>query len=94
MREMIDYLASAKAMELATDPRALFIAAVIFIAAVLLRSKFVLLLLFAMGGMLAVIRFSNIDSSGVTMDKQMFVFVGGTLVVAVVLIYFLFIRGD
>ena len=94
MREIIDFLASAKAMELATDPKALFLAAVIFIAAVLMRSKFLLLLLFGVGGVLAVIRYSNLDTGAATMDKQMIYFVGGILAVAVVLIYFLFIRGD
>jgi hypothetical protein len=94
MGEILDFLTSAKIMELATDPRVLFLAAVVFIAAVLLRSKFVLLLLFAVGGVLAVIRYSNLDAGTAGMDKQMLIFVGGILAVAVVLIYFLFIRGD
>ncbi len=94
MKEIIDFLASANAMELATDPRALFLAAVIFIAAIWMRSKFVLLLLFGVGGVLAVIRYTNLDSGAATMDKQMLILVGGILAVAVVLIYFLFIRGD
>ncbi|MBI5577505.1 MAG: hypothetical protein HY896_14230 [Deltaproteobacteria bacterium] len=94
MGELLDFLTSAKLMDLATDPRVLFLAAVVFIAAVLLRSKFVLLLLFAVGGVLAVIRYSNLDSGAAVMDKQMLTVVGGILAVAVVLIYFLFIRGD
>lgn len=94
MTEIIDFLTSAKLMDLAVDPRVLFLAAVVFIAAVLLRSKFVLLLLFALGGVLAVIRYTNLDTGTAAMDKHMLTFVGGILAVAVVLIYFLFIRGD
>lgn len=94
MADFIDYMTSAKAMELATDPKILFLAAVIFVGAILTRSKFVLLLLFALGGILAVIRYSNVSTGAAIMDKQMLTFVGGSLAVAVVLIYFLFIRGD
>ena len=94
MNEIIDFLTSAKAMELATDPRVLFGAAVVFIAAIWMRSKLILLLLFGVGATLAVIRYTNLDTGAATMDKQMIYFVGGILAVAVVLIYFLFIRGD
>lgn len=94
MSDIIDFLISAKLTELATDPRVLFITGVIFVAAILMRSKFVLLLLFGVGGVLAVVRYANLDAGGSPMDKQMLVFVGGIFGVAVVLIYFLFIRGD
>lgn len=95
MAEIIDFLTSAKITELATDPRVLVLTAVIFIAAILMRSKFILLLLFGVGGILAVIRYSNVGAAaGGPMDHQMLIFVGGILVVAVLLIYFLFIRGD
>ena len=95
MDGIIDLLTSAKVMELATDPRVLALAGLIFVAAIFMRSKFILLLLFGVGGILAIIRYSNLGAAGVApMDHQMFIFVGGILVVAVLLIYFLFIRGD
>jgi hypothetical protein len=94
MNEIIDFFTSAKATELAADPRVLFLAAVIFIGAILMRSKFVLLLLFGVGGVLAVIRYVNLSPGSAPLDQQMLTFVGGILVVAVVLIYFLFIKGD
>lgn len=94
MADFIDYMTSANVMELATDPKILFLAGVIFVGAILTRSKFVLLMLFALGGTLAVIRYSNVGTSAAIMDKEMLTFVGGSLAVAVVLIYFLFIRGD
>ncbi|MBI5341872.1 MAG: hypothetical protein HZB63_00845 [Deltaproteobacteria bacterium] len=94
MTEIIDFLTSAKATELAADPRVLFLAAVIFIGAILMRSKFVLLLLFGVGGVLAVIRYVNLGPGSAPLDQQMLTFVGGILAVAVVLIYFLFIKGD
>ena len=95
MNEIMDFLTSAKVTELAADPRVLAVAGVIFIAAVFLRSKFILLLLLGVGGVLAVLRYSNLGvQGGAPLDQQMLVFVGGILVVAVLLIYFLFIRGD
>lgn len=94
MTEIIDFLTSANATELAADPRVLFLAAVIFIAGVIMRSKFVLILLFGVGGVLAVMRYANMGPGSAPLDRQMLIFVGGILVVAVVLIYFLFIKGD
>lgn len=94
MSDVIDFLTSAKATDLATDPRVLFLAAVIFVAAVLMRSKFIMLTLFGVGGVIALVRYVNLGAGGAPMDKQMLIFVGGIFAVAVVLIYFLFIRGD
>ena len=94
MKEIVDFLTSAKLMELATDPRVLFMAAVVFIIAALFRLKLVLLLLFAIAGILAVIRYTSPSAGGGGVDKEMLYFVGGILAVAVVLIYFLFIKGD
>jgi len=94
MKEIVDFLTSAKLMELATDPRVLFLTAVVFVIAVLLRWKIVLLLLFGVGAILAVVRYTNPTAGGGAVDQQMLLFVGGILAVAVVLIYFLFIKGD
>lgn len=94
MTEIVDFLTSAKIMELATDPRVLFLVAVVAIIAVLMRWKMVLLLLFAIGGVVAVVRFTRPGGGSGAVDTQMLLFVGGILAVAVILIYFLFIKGD
>jgi hypothetical protein len=94
MKQILDFLTSASIMDLAADPRVLFGAAVVFVLAVLFRWKYVLLFLFGIGGTMAVIRFANVAGGEASIDRNLLTFAGGTLVVAVVLIYFLFIRGD
>jgi hypothetical protein len=94
MKEIVDFLTSAKIMDLATDPLVLFLVAVVFVIGALMRWKLVLLLLFAVGGILAVVRFTHPGTGGGAADLKMLMFVGGILAVAVVLIYFLFIKGD
>lgn len=94
MSEIIDFLTSAKIMDLATDPRVLFLTAVLVIVAVIMRWKFVLLLLFGVGGSLAVVRYSRLGEGAGVLDRNLIVFVGGAVLVVAVLIYFLFIRGD
>jgi hypothetical protein len=81
-------------MDLATDPLVLFLVAVVFVIAALMRWKLILLLLFAVGAILAVVRFTHPGTGGDAFDLKMLLFVGGILAVAVVLIYFLFIKGD
>lgn len=94
MNEILEFLTNAKIMELASDTRVLFGVGVLFIIAVLFRWKYVLLLLFAVGATLAVIRFANLESGEASLDKNLLTFGVGTLAVACVLIYFLFIRSD
>jgi hypothetical protein len=94
MREIVDFLTSVKIAELATDPKVLFLVLVVAVVAVLLRWKLVLLLLFAFGGILAVLHYTNPALGGGGVDTQMGLFVGGIMAVAVILIYFLFIKGD
>lgn len=94
MKEFVAFLTSAKIMDLITDPRALFVVAVVVVIAALMRWKVVLLLIFAIGGVLAVVRYTRPAAEGGGIDPQMLLFVGGILAVAVILIYFLFIKGD
>lgn len=94
MREIVDFLVSARVMELATDPRVLLLAGALFLVAALLRWKVVLLSLFGVGAVLAVARYSGLSEGNTSMDRNMLVFSIGTLLVGVVLIYFLFIKGD
>ena len=95
MDQVLEFLTSKSLAEMAADPRVLFGTAVLFVLAVLLRWKFVLLFLFAIGATLIVLRYAGGGVSADTIiDRNMVLFIGGTLVIAVVLIYFLFIRGD
>jgi len=78
---------------MAADSRVLFVVAVVFVLAVLFRWKYVLLFLFAIGATMTVLRFTGGEgSSDIVVDRSMMLFVGGTIVIAIVLIYFLFIR--
>ena len=95
MEQVLEFLTSKSIAEMAADPRALFATAVLFVLAVLFRWKYVLLFLFAIGATMAVLRYAGGGVSDDTIiDRNMALFIGGTLVIAVVLIYFLLIRGD
>ncbi len=95
MEQVLEFLTSKSLAEMAADPRVLFGTAVLFVIAVLLRWKYVLLFLFAVGATMIVLRYAGGGVSDNTIiDRNMALFIGGTLVIAVVLIYFLFIRGD
>jgi len=94
MKEIIDFLTTARIMDLAGDPRVLFLFAVVFVLALLFRWKYTALLLLGISGTVAVIRYTNASGGDLSLDKNLISFAGGILVVAVVLIYFLFIRGD
>ncbi len=94
MREIVDFLVSARVTELASDPRVLFLAGALFLVAALMRWKVVLLSLFGIGAILAVARYSGLSQGHTSMDRNMVIFSVGTLLVGVVLIYFLFIKGD
>ncbi len=93
MDQIIDFLTSKSLAEMAADPRVLFGTAVVFVLAILFRWKYVLLFLFAIGAAMTVLRYTGGGGTSETIaDRNMMLFVGGTLVIAVVLIYFLFIR--
>ena len=91
--QIIDFLTSKSLAEMAADPRVLFGTAVIFVLAVLFRWKYVLIFLFAIGATMTVLRYTGGGgSSELVVDRSMLLFIGGTIVIAIVLIYFLFIR--
>jgi hypothetical protein len=91
--QIIDFLTSKNLAEMAADSRVLFGTAVVFVLAVLFRWKYVLLFLFAIGATMAVLRYSGGGgTSEIVVDRSMILFIGGTIVIALVLIYFLFIR--
>jgi len=91
--QIIDFLTSKSIAEMAADPRVLFVAGAVFVLAVLFRWKYVLLFLFAIGATMTVLRYTGGGgSSDIIVDRSMMLFIGGTIVIAIVLIYFLFIR--
>jgi len=91
--QIIEFLTSKSLAEMAADPRVLFGAVVLFVLAVLFRWKYVLLFLFAIGATMTVLRYTGGGgTSDMIVDRSMMLFIGGTIVIAIVLIYFLFIR--
>lgn len=93
MDQILDFFTSKNVAEMAADPRVLFGTAVVFVLAVLFRWKYVLLFLFAIGATMTVLRYTGGGGVSETIvDRNMILFIGGTIVIAIVLIYFLFIR--
>lgn len=93
MDQIIDFLTNKSIAEMASDPRVLFGTAVIFVLAVLFRWKYVLIFLFAIGATMTVLKYTGGGgSSDIVVDRSMMLFIGGTIVIAIALIYFLFIR--
>jgi len=94
VRAIIDFLINARIVDFASDPRVIVAAAVLFVVALFLRWKAVALSLFAAGALVAVAERSQLAEGNTAMDQNMLMFAIGSLAVIVVLIYFLFIRGD
>ena len=93
MDQILDFFTSKSLVEMASDPRVLFGTAVVFVLAVLFRWKYVLLFLFAVGATMTVLKYTGGGgTSEIVVDRGMVLFIGGTIVIAIVLIYFLFIR--
>ena len=93
MDQIIEFLTSKSLAEMAADPRVLFGTVVVFVLAVLFRWKYVLLFLFAIGATMTVLRYTGGGGTSETIvDSNMILFIGGTIVIAIVLIYFAFIR--
>lgn len=90
---IIEFFTSKSLTEMAADPRVLFVTAAVFVLAVLFRWKYVLLFLFAVGATMTVLRYTGGGGASETIvDRNMILFIGGTIVIAIVLIYFIFIR--
>jgi hypothetical protein len=91
--QILEFLTSKSLVEMAADPRILFGTGVLFVLAVLFRWKYVLLFLFAIGATMTVLRYTGGGGASETIvDRNMMLFIGGTIVIAVILIYFVFIR--
>ena len=94
MNAFIESLSTPHIIAMAKHPMALTAVGVMIVLAILFRWNMILLLLFGVGAIMAVIRFSNMNATAEPIGKDMAIFGGGTAVVAVVIIYFLFIKGD
>ena len=94
MNEILDYLTNAKIMELANDGRVLFGAGVLLILSLIFRWKYLLALLFGLGGTMIVIRYANLGEGEAAIDQNLVTFGLGAALVAAILIYFLFISSD
>jgi len=93
VNQIIDFLTSKTLAEMAADPRVLFGTVVVFVLAVLFRWKYVLLFMFAIGATMIVLQYTGGGGTTETIvDRNMMLFIGGTIVIAIVLIYFVFIR--
>ena len=92
MREAIEFIAGVDLAKLAADPTVLVVTAAVAVVAVVMRWKLVMLAIFGVGALLAVARYANLGEAA--LDTRMYIFVGGTIAVGFVLIYFLFIKGD
>jgi hypothetical protein len=92
--EILNYLTNAKIMELAGDSRVLFGAGVLFLLALFFRWKLILALLFAFGGTITVMRYAELSEGNTSIDQNLVIFGVGTVIVAAVLIYYLFIRSE
>ncbi|HEU5361478.1 MAG TPA: hypothetical protein VFU42_10025 [Candidatus Deferrimicrobiaceae bacterium] len=94
MRAILDFLVETRILEIAVDPRVVFAAAALFLFSLFMKWRIVALSIFAAGALLAVARYSQVIEGKAALGGNMLVFILGTLVVSVILIYFLFIRGD
>ncbi len=95
MDSIMSFLQNLDYESITTDPRVLIVGGILLVLAIIFRWTPVLLLLFAVAGTMAVLRYSRVsERSAGNFDTGLIVFVGGCIVVGVILIYFLFIRGD
>ena len=93
MDQILEFFTTKSVAEMAADPRVMFGTVVVFVLAVLFRWKYVLLFLFAIGATMTVLRYTGGGgSSEIVVDRNMMLFIGGTIVIGIVLIYFVFIR--
>ena len=94
MGEIIDYLVQAQVMDFITDPRVLFVAGSLFLVSLFLKWKIVGITIFSVAALVTVARYSRLAEGKTSMDQNLLVFAIGSFLVIVIVIYFLFIRGD
>jgi hypothetical protein len=91
---IIDFLVETQIMAFVADPRVVFLAGVLFLISLVMKWRVVALSLFGVGALVAVARYSKLAEGKTALDQNMMVFAIGTLLVVIILLYFLFIRGD
>jgi len=69
-------------------------AGALFLLSIVLKWRAVALTLFAVAALVAVARYSKLAEGKTDMNTNLLVFAIGSFLVIVVVIYFLFIRGD
>lgn len=94
MRALVDSLINARILDFLTDPRVVIAAGVLFLVSLVFRWRIVAITLFAVGALVTVIHYSRLGEGRVSMDQNLLVFAIGSFLVIVIVIYFLFIRGD
>ncbi len=94
MRGFIDFLINVQVIEFLTDPRVIFAAGVLFLLSLVMKWRIVALSIFAVAALVAVGHYSQLSEGKTDMNTNLLVFAIGSFLVIVVVIYFLFIRGD
>ena len=90
---MSESLTTANLIGYATDFRVLIVVGILLIVSLYFRWKPVLMAIFAIGGIVTVIRIANVKS-GAAIDQNVIYFGLGTVLVGAVLIYYMFIKSD
>ncbi len=94
MNAFIESLTTPNIIAMARHPMALTGVGIMIVLAILFRWNMILILLFAVGALMGIARFANMNASAEPIGRDMAIFGGGTAVVAFVIIYLLFIKGD
>ncbi|HEY5996123.1 MAG TPA: hypothetical protein VIU29_03840 [Candidatus Deferrimicrobiaceae bacterium] len=94
MNAFIESLSTPNLIALAKNPMALTAVGIMVVLSILFRWNLILLLLFAVGAILAIVRLTNMNATAEPVGNDLAIFGGGTVAVALVIIYFLFIKGD
>jgi hypothetical protein len=94
MNAFIESLSTPNLMAMAKHPMALTAVGIMIVLSILFRWKMILLLLFGVGAFMAIVRYTNMNSTSAPIGNDLAIFGGGSAVVAIIIIYFLFIKGD
>jgi hypothetical protein len=94
MNAFVESLSTPNILAMARHPMALTAVGIMIVLSILFRWKLILLLLFAVGAVMAIIRSTNINTTAEPIGNDLAIFGGGTALVAIIIIYFLFIKGD
>lgn len=89
-----EYLSSQNFFQFVSDPLVILALISISILAVIFRWKWVLVTLLLGGGSLAIIRYTNFSPVDGSVDPTLVTFIAGSVVIAVAIIYLIFIRSD